>query len=153
MDGGEPLPFETRAAMEQRFGFRFDHVRIHADDEAGQYAAAVNARAYTVGTRIMFGPGQYAPNTATGKLLLAHELAHVVQQGGGAIRTTAGIPVSASSTSAERSADRAAMRVLEGTDARPSSPLGLEGHLLGATSSTPILQRKGNDDVDPFDLV
>jgi hypothetical protein len=78
---GQPLDAATRAFMEFRFGHDFSHVRIHADNEAERSAAALQARAYTVGNRIVFGTGQYAPATASGRRLIAHELTHVLQQG------------------------------------------------------------------------
>lgn len=62
----------------------FDQVRIHADSQAAESARAMNALAYTVGNDVIFASGQYAPETAAGKKLLAHELAHVLQQGGNA---------------------------------------------------------------------
>jgi hypothetical protein len=66
--------------MEQRFGHDFSRVRMHTGQEAAQSAQAVNAHAYTVGHHIVFGNGKYAPNAAAGRRLVAHELAHVVQQ-------------------------------------------------------------------------
>jgi len=57
-------------------------VRIHADAAAGRSAAAINARAYTLGHNIVFGAGQYDPVSDGGRRLLAHELTHVIQQGG-----------------------------------------------------------------------
>jgi hypothetical protein len=81
---GHPLPATTRAFMEARFGHDFGRVRIHADANAAASAHALGAQAYTVGTDIAFGSGRYAPQTDTGRHLLAHELAHVVQQGAGA---------------------------------------------------------------------
>lgn len=64
--------------MEPRFGHDFSQVRVHP--EAQTAAAAVHAKAFTVGKDIVFGPGQYSPMDQAGKLLLAHELAHVIQQ-------------------------------------------------------------------------
>jgi hypothetical protein len=80
----QPLDAATRAFMEPRFGHDFSKVRIHADDNAARSAKAVNARAYTVGRDVVFGQGHYAPHTATGRNLLAHELTHAIQQGAGA---------------------------------------------------------------------
>lgn len=80
---GRPLDAEARAFFEPRFGHDFSRVRVHADGAAGQSARAVNALAYTVGRDIVFGSGQYAPRTHEGRRLLAHELAHVIQQGAG----------------------------------------------------------------------
>jgi hypothetical protein len=77
---GQPLDPGTRAFMEPRFGHDFSQVRVHTDELAVQSARAVNANAYTVGPKIVFGQNQYAPRTATGQQLLAHELTHVVQQ-------------------------------------------------------------------------
>ena len=80
---GAPLAPTTRQFMETRFGHDFGRVRIHAGTSAASSAQAVGARAYTVGADIVFGRGHYVPHTDTGRHLLAHELAHVVQQGGG----------------------------------------------------------------------
>ena len=78
--GGLPLPQSLRSFFEPRFGSDFSHVRIHGNEQAARMAGAVGARAFTVGKDIGFGAGQYAPETAYGKRLLAHELAHVFQQ-------------------------------------------------------------------------
>lgn len=69
--------------MESRFGHDFGSVRVHTDSRASASARAVGASAYTVGRDVVFGAGRYAPRTETGRGLLAHELAHVVQQGQG----------------------------------------------------------------------
>ena len=79
---GRPLDRETQNFMGSHFGFNFDRVRVHTDPSAAQSAAAVNARAYTVGNNVVFGSGQYAPDTYVGRRLLAHELVHVMQQTG-----------------------------------------------------------------------
>src|SRR5262249_2114140 len=77
---GAPLDSETRAFFEARFGQEFSGVRVHHDAPAAASALEVGARAYTVRSDIVFAPGAYAPNTGAGRLLIAHELAHVVQQ-------------------------------------------------------------------------
>ena len=77
---GHPLDPATRAFMEPRFGFDFSQVRIHDDQRAADSAQAVGALAYTVGRDLVFGPGRHQPNHLLGQRLLAHELAHVVQQ-------------------------------------------------------------------------
>jgi peptidoglycan hydrolase-like protein with peptidoglycan-binding domain len=77
---GRPLDAGAQAFMEPRFGHDFSQVRVHTDGRAAESARAVNALAYTVGRDVVFGVGQYAPGTSEGKRLLAHELAHVVQQ-------------------------------------------------------------------------
>ncbi|OAN36770.1 eCIS core domain-containing protein [Mycolicibacterium iranicum] len=81
-NSGRPLDHATRAFMEPRFARDFSHVRVHTDALASRSAEAVAARAYTVGPNIVFRSGEYEPDTAAGRSLLAHELAHVVQQGG-----------------------------------------------------------------------
>lgn len=77
---GQPLDSATRAFMEPRFGHDFGQVRVHTDARAANSARAVNALAYTVGRNVVFRAEQYAPGTSKGRQLLAHELAHVVQQ-------------------------------------------------------------------------
>ncbi|MGH9961595.1 MAG: eCIS core domain-containing protein, partial [Pyrinomonadaceae bacterium] len=77
---GQPLESESRTFMEARFGYDFSGVRIHTDTDAHRSAEATTSDAYTVGRDIVFAPGQYAPHTTVGRRLLAHELAHVVQQ-------------------------------------------------------------------------
>jgi len=77
---GQPLDPATRAFMEPHFGHDFSRVRVHTGAKAAASARAINALAYTVGRAVMFGAGQYGPQTGAGKRLLAHELAHVVQQ-------------------------------------------------------------------------
>ncbi|MEM1278699.1 MAG: DUF4157 domain-containing protein [Cyanobacteria bacterium P01_H01_bin.152] len=81
---GKPLEPTTRAFMESRFDQDFSHVRIHTDAKAAKSAGALNAQAYTLGHNVVFGAGQYAPEKKREKSLLAHELAHVVQQGAAA---------------------------------------------------------------------
>ena len=80
---GQPLSEGARTVMQSRFGHDFSRIRVHTDARAADSAQAVNAMAYTVGHHVVFGAGQYAPTTAAGNYLLAHELTHVVQQGGG----------------------------------------------------------------------
>jgi hypothetical protein len=83
---GRPLDAATRSFMEDRLGHDFGHVRVHADAKAAESAASVNALAYTVGADIVFGAGQYSPESTGGRRLLAHEMTHVVQQGRGVAR-------------------------------------------------------------------
>ena len=78
--GGQPLPESVQAFFEPRFGHDFSQVSVHADAQAAESAHVLNARAFTVGWDMVFGSRQYAPETAEGKQLLAHELTHVVQQ-------------------------------------------------------------------------
>ncbi|KHE93422.1 MAG: DUF4157 domain-containing protein [Candidatus Scalindua rubra] len=81
--GGHPLPESARAFFEPRFGLDFSQVRIHADQRTASSAQALNARAYTRGHDVAFAASQYAPESQSGRQLLAHELTHIVQQSGG----------------------------------------------------------------------
>ena len=80
--GGKPLEAATRSFMEPRFGFDFSNVRIHADGRSADMARKFNARAMAIGPDVVFGRGEYRPMSSEGKRLLAHELTHVIQQGG-----------------------------------------------------------------------
>ena len=77
---GRPLDPATRAFMEPRFGHDFSRVRVHTDRPAADAARGVAARAFTVGEHIVFGGRQFAPDSTAGRRLLAHELAHTIQQ-------------------------------------------------------------------------
>jgi Domain of unknown function (DUF4157) len=82
---GEPLQDGTRSWMENRFRADFSDVRVHSGAEAAASARGLGADAYTVGNRIVFGPGRYVPGSDAGRRILAHELAHVIQQRSGAV--------------------------------------------------------------------
>jgi hypothetical protein len=109
---GEPLPPALRSDFEPRFGADFSHVRIHRGEGASQAAASFAARAYTVGSHIVFGRGQFAPDSMWGRKLIAHELGHVAQGGPRAsheVRRVAWTPTHAderSSTGADRFASQ-----------------------------------------------
>ncbi len=77
---GQPLDERVRADFEPRFGHDFSRVRVHTDGRAAESASRLGARAYTSGRDIVFGPGRYDPASPSGRGLIAHELAHVVQQ-------------------------------------------------------------------------
>lgn len=79
---GQAMSPDTRSPMEHRFSHDFSGVRLHTDAKAGESAKAVGAAAYTVGNHVVFGQNQFVPGTPRGNGLLAHELAHVSQQGG-----------------------------------------------------------------------
>ena len=117
--------------MESRFGHDFSGVRVHDDPVAAESARAVNARAYTVGEDIAFASGQYDPNSHSGSHLLAHELAHTIQQRG-LQRSSNGVSMSHDSeyVRLEREADSAAAAVTKG--ATPN---------VTRSASQPILSR------------
>ena len=83
---GRRLPQQVQEKMEAFFGADFSDVRIHQ----GPQAQSIGAHAFTMGSAIYFAPGQYAPDTARGQQLLGHELAHVIQQRTGRVRSPAG---------------------------------------------------------------
>jgi hypothetical protein len=74
----------VKSRMEAAFGHSFDRVRVHADSRSAQLSSNLNARAFTVGHDVAFAAGEYQPGTPIGDALIAHELAHVIQQGDGA---------------------------------------------------------------------
>ncbi len=116
---GDPLDAATRDYMENRFSHDFSRVHIHTDNAAGRSAHAVNALAYTVGHDLVFAPGQYAPGTTAGRRLIAHELAHVVQQSAVTASFQPSLAVGRADDPAEAEADRAADRVMSGEHALP----------------------------------
>jgi hypothetical protein len=107
--GGAPLPPAARERMERAFSFDFGAVRVHTGGKASDASAALDARAVTTGADILFGAGEYAPGTARGDRLLAHELAHVVQQSQGLPRQPIdGGPADRLEVAARAAAERAA---------------------------------------------
>lgn len=140
---GRPLEGSTREVMESRFGEDFGDVRVHTDARAAESAAAIDARAYTAGSDIVFAEGEYAPGTSDGDRVIAHELAHVSQQGGerSDIQPLGLGPVD---SAAEREADAAADRVANnravpetagdhsGGQVRRAVAGGIVGGVLGA---------------------
>ena len=85
---GRPLESTARSRMESAFGMSFSHVRTHMDSTAAGLSDRLNARAFTVGEHIAFGSGEYRPGTLIGDALIAHEMAHVVQQRGASASVT-----------------------------------------------------------------
>jgi hypothetical protein len=104
---GAPLDNDTRTDMESRLGHDFSDVRVHTDSAAHDSAKSVQARAYTVGSNIVFQRDAYDPTSTAGRTTLAHELTHVVQQRQGSVDGTptgGGIQVSHPSDRFEREA-------------------------------------------------
>jgi hypothetical protein len=81
---GHPLSATDRTFFEDRMGVDLRDVRVHTGPDAVQTSRDLSARAYTVGSDIAFNEGAYQPGSSDGRRLLAHELTHVVQQGGAA---------------------------------------------------------------------
>jgi nucleoid-associated protein YgaU len=114
---GHPLDPVTRAALEPRFGHDFNRVRIHTDEPAARSARAVEALAYTVGHHVVFASGQYAPETSQGRRLLAHELAHTLQQGPWHGPPAGGLVIGSPTDEAEEEAEATAVVVASGLSA------------------------------------
>lgn len=147
LTGGSALPPTLRERMEVGFGSSFADVRVHTGGAAAAASARLQAEAFTSGRDIAFATGQYRPGTPAGDRLIAHELAHVVQQrhggSGGAVQMRTN--VSQASEAAETAADTAAATVLAGGRLRPSAGgLSLRGRIqrrarLGAPAPSPVL--------------
>jgi Domain of unknown function (DUF4157) len=130
---GKPLDSETRAYMEPRFRHDFSKVRIHADDRAAEAASSIDARAFTLNRNIVFGPGEYAPQVESGRRLVAHELAHVVQQADSehARYSTGVAPILGETQNrVEHEASHAADKVMRGGYAHTTSAPGLTAVIL-----------------------
>jgi hypothetical protein len=112
--------------MEPSFGHDFSQVRMHTDSKAAESARAVSALAYTVGRNVVFGAGQYAPTSAVGKRLLAHELTHVMQQGNTAGHPMNRLTVSEPQGMAEKQADVAARTIAESHQATITQHLAIK---------------------------
>jgi Domain of unknown function (DUF4157) len=138
---GSAMDGATRAFMESRFGYNFGRVRIHHDDEAAASASDVSANAFTVGSSIVFNRGKYAPNSNIGRRLLAHELAHTVQQSGAT--SARDLSYLEPSSGPERAAEAAARAVTAG---RPTGDLGRTGIWLARMAAPPA----SNADVPTF---
>jgi hypothetical protein len=118
---GQPLDRAARAFLEPRFSRDFSNVRVHTDASAADSAKVMNAKAYAIGRDIVFGVGSYAPQTRAGQRLIAHELAHVVQQSRGGLA-----PFSVSNLNIQR-------KEADATGGSPSVPTE---HIMGALWAT-----------------
>lgn len=137
---GQPLDASTRAFMESRFGQDFSHVRVHTDERAAESARAVNALAYTAGHDVVFQAGQYAAGTSEGRRLIAHELAHVVQQGGAHSELPLMSSVSQPSDAAEVEADRIATDIVNAPPLLANvNPGGVTRHMGDKGAHVPSL--------------
>jgi Domain of unknown function (DUF4157) len=136
---GKAVDPNTRAFMESRFGHDFSRVRVHTDAEAAASALEVDALAYTVGHDVVFGQGQYAPHTTSGRRLIAHELTHTIQQSHGA-ESLQGLRIDHASSSSEREAAHTANAVMSG---RPRH-ITHGGVVLARQTPAPSVQQPSN---------
>ena len=145
--GGETLPEEMRRHFESRFGHDFSQVKIHTDSLAARSARAVGARAFTVGSDIVFNSGEFQPLTTDGRHLLAHELTHVVQQSAMPVQVGA-LRVGAPDSRCEHEADSVAERIVRAPLAAGSAGTLAGGALprasIGGIGTAPaVIQRVG----------
>jgi hypothetical protein len=138
--GGDALDADVRTEMEARLGHDFGDVRVHTDAAGHDSACAVGARAYTVGSHVVFQRDAYDPSSAEGRTTLAHELTHVVQQRSGPVDGTpaaGGIKVSDPSDRFEIQAADTATRVM----AQPATaPAGAVAQRESAPEKTDAMQ-------------
>lgn len=127
---GQPLDVATRSFFEPRFHHDFSRVRVHTDALAAESARAVGAQAYTVGTDLAFAVGQFAPETSAGRRLLAHELAHTMQQNS-AFGLQGKFEISLPNDSSEAEADTIAESIIDG-----------KGRVQPATQTRPHVARQ-----------
>jgi hypothetical protein len=134
---GKPLAPGVRHAMEARLGHSFAHVRVHADGHAAAVAREVGARAFAVGGDIVFGAGQFSAGTPQGRALLAHELAHVVQQGSAGDARTEAAEAEARAASQRRFSPRlrtGRQLALQAEDEAPAEEAPLRAEHAAATT-------------------
>lgn len=128
---GQPLDADTRSSMERGFGHDFCRVRVHTDARAAESARALSAEAFTVGSDVYFARDRYAPHSSSGRRLLGHELAHVVQQAAAPDSRSAEIDEDPRS---EAEAERAGHEVAEGH--------GVEVAAVTRSTKAPAIQRR-----------
>nr|WP_276611863.1 DUF4157 domain-containing protein [Kineococcus vitellinus] len=125
------MPAELLAQLEPGFGRSLRHVRVHDGASAARAADALGARAFTLGDRVVFARGAFTPDTDPGRGLLAHEIAHVLQAGGGPVTAT---PSTVGEPHLEAEADRAVRTLAQG--GRPVLGRGPAGLVRRSTLTT-----------------
>lgn len=138
--GGQPLPDRLRGSMESAFQSDFGGVRVHSDQQSDTLNRSVQAKAFTLGNDIYFKKGNYQPGSSSGQELLAHELTHVVQQGGARTRgVQTKLTLGPAGDRYEQEADRVAKQVVSGLN-RPTVQRAPRARVQLKAAST--LQRK-----------
>ncbi len=120
----EPLDLGIRGALEPRFGHDFSRVRVHTGPAAAEAAESLGARAYALGGDLVFGDGAYEPDSELGTLVIAHELAHVVQQERYGTPPLPMADIAAPTDAAEQDAQQAALGALAGATVSVNAPPG-----------------------------
>jgi hypothetical protein len=151
LGGGQPLDAGISARMGTAFGHDFSGVRVHTDASAAALSDSLSARAFTVGSDVAFAPGEYQPGTLVGDALIAHELAHVVQQQGG-VQTAERAPTG-ESQSLETEADDAAVGAVMSLWAGGGSATRLDRRQFPNLKTGLRLQRCGGGPYSDTDLL
>lgn len=136
---GQPLDKPVRDQMERSFGESFSNVRVHTDRAAADAARGLDARAFATGQDIVFGDGTFRPDTPQGKGLLAHELAHTIQQRGSRPGTQKASDIVPPDDPLEQQAERASNDVMRGVRPGPVSTISRSPLLR---SGAPVIQRQ-----------
>ncbi|EMA39866.1 eCIS core domain-containing protein [Halobiforma nitratireducens] len=141
-NGGRPLEDDLRRSLEDRMDADFSDVRIHTGGKAAAAADAIDAKAFTCGTDIVFNAGEYDPESPAGQHLLAHELAHVKQQNGGApisMMPQEGADLEIDpDPQLEREADEAADQALSGEEPLVVNRMGTDVHVQRAPAEVSV---------------
>ena len=124
LGSGQPLEGGIRQRMQSAFGADFSGVRVHSDFAAQEASDRLDARAFTIGSDIAFGPGEYQPGTPVGDALIAHELAHVVQQQSSDVPGAPMTKSDAQSSALEEEADISAVGAVVSTWGTAKASLG-----------------------------
>jgi Domain of unknown function (DUF4157)/The BURPS668_1122 family of deaminases len=139
LGSGQSLDSRVQSRMSSVFGHNFSGVRIHTDSRATSLSSDLNARAFTIGSDVAFAAGEYRPGSLIGDALIAHELAHVVQQSGAHTHSSFN---SAESTALEHDADTSAVRAVSSAWSNSKTGLAkLGGNAIPALKSGLKLQR------------
>ncbi|MGP3966273.1 eCIS core domain-containing protein [Streptomyces sp. 6N223] len=154
--GGDPLEGDVRRDMEARLGADFSDVRVHTGTAAHESAQDVGARAYTVGSDVVFQRDAYDPASSTGRTTLAHELTHVIQQRSGPVDGTeapGGIRVSDPSDRFEQEAAATAERVMSQPAPAAIAPAPAEAAApAGAPAPVQRQSESEGEDEEPADV-
>jgi hypothetical protein len=136
---GAPLPGELRARFESSLGADLSGVRVHTGAESETAARAVGAKAYAIGNDIHFGAGYYDTSSSSGQFLIAHEVAHTVQQAGAAPTRQYKLEVSSPGDHAETEADHVAHAMVAG-----------QRVTVGSATPGALHRKAGSSDDEPY---
>jgi uncharacterized protein DUF4157 len=149
-DGGEPLHAGVRRSLEAAYHTDLGHVRLHRDASAADAAHELGAKAFTLGNDIWFGRGQYRPELPQSQYLLAHEVAHTLQQRGSGRAIQRSAPVGSPHDPAEVLADRAAEAAMKGVSVPPVGTSEAVVRRYSITRAEPVIE--GGETVVYVDL-